>query len=169
MNRGRSAAPLCLCVVMIVLGIVGSFLTVVANREVTFPENYTFIMIRSTLLGSILPLALSLIALLGGMTRSNVILLFVKLVAVVMLLIQLISNVGLAFWPEKYNEIVNMNSFIRIAANVPGVGILNLFLLIVRNFMQILKAGMLMWAHLLLSMIRNLLGLAFSFSLLAVE
>lgn len=166
-SNSGSAAPLSLCVVLFVLGIVQLFIIKAIND---LPGSYIQQGIQNIIIGLIVPLILAMIALIGGMTHSYGILLIVKIGGLAMLLIQVVSNVVMAFWMMRYYEkIMGMGIFATILANMPGIGLLNTFLIILRNPVEVIKAGVLVWTNLLLSIINNLLGITFTLSLFSVR
>ena len=90
-SNSRCAAPLSLCVVLLVLGVIQVFVTKTVNG---MPASYIPQGIRNVLFGLLVPLVLAMIALLGGMAHSYGILILAKIGGVAMLLGQLVSNVG---------------------------------------------------------------------------
>ncbi len=165
-SNSRCVAPLSLCVVLLVLGVIQVFVTKTVNG---MPASYIPQGIRNVLFGLLVPLVLAMIALLGGMAHSYGILILAKIGGIAMLLVQLVSNVAVAFWMLRYYELLGMGNLAAIVANMPGIGLLNLFLMVVKNPMGIITSGILTWAHLFLALVSNLLGFAFTFSLFSVR
>lgn len=164
-SRG-SAAPLSLCVVLFVLGIIRSFIMMILYH---MPNSYVFQSAKATMVGLTVPLILALVALIGGIAHNYGILLIAKIGGLVILLVQLVGNVGFAFFMPRYYEILEATKLAPIVLNMPGTGLLSIFFSVLRDPMGTLTGGLFMWGNLLMAIVQGLLGLAFTFSLFTVR